>query len=97
MAVKKTKKQETFADLHHMYEVVCEHISSREYSWCSEESKNAIMRRYKELEQEIYDRLYGFNPFENLANPSVAAKGSFDNSGYITMNKGKPTKTKAGP
>lgn len=85
-------EETNFSDLYQMYMLAKEHISSREFSWCSKENKQKILERLKELEEDVYNRLYGFNPFIGLNRPISQVKSSNPDNYVVFNDTGKVEK-----
>ena len=80
----------SFLEIHQMYSLVLEHLNSRLYGRCNDEIKNLIKNKFKELESELFRRIYGFNPFDGLNDPSVSASNIMKNEkkpSIISLNK----------
>lgn len=56
-------KDLSFSDLYSMYLFVSGDANFKGFGGTSPEAKKIIREKQKEIEEELYQRVYGFNPF----------------------------------
>ena len=65
---KKTTKSDvdsmTTSDLYSMYMFVANDANNRGFGLTSPEARDIVRERLKEIEEELYFRAYGYNPFK---------------------------------
>lgn len=54
----------TTSDLYSMYLFITQDPNNTGFGRVSKDAKVLIKKKQKEIEEELYNRVYGFNPFE---------------------------------
>jgi len=80
----------SFADLYMMYTFVSNDANNKGFGMTAPEARRVVRGKQKELEEEMYKRIYGFNPFEKFSITVEGEKPENINLDRFTVVKNKP-------